>query len=202
MSVSPNDLVGSDASTCWGSEVSEDIDDVSDDDGVQDGGDELDVGDEFEGDEPVGSDQTERVELEREDAFIRRLVDPRLPTPEEIKIHGLKGHVEFRNWCPVCIKARGKELEHTRDKGYERRVPEYSFDYCFPGDELGYKWTVLVGRERVSKTWMAAAVPQKGYVEGRYAVDKCLEFIHENGDSENKIIIKTDQEKSIAYHNF
>ena len=31
MSVSPNDLLGSDASTCWGSEVSEDIDDVSDD---------------------------------------------------------------------------------------------------------------------------------------------------------------------------
>ena len=56
-----------------------------------------------------------------------------------------------------------------------------------------------MGRERVSETWMAAAVPQKGYVEGRYAVDKCLEFIQENGDSENKIIIKSDQEASIEY---
>ena len=46
---------------------------------------------------------------------------------------------------------------------------------------------------------MAAAVPKKGYVEGRYAVDKCLEFIHENGDNENKIIIKSDQEESIQY---
>ena len=42
---------------------------------------------------------------------------------------------------------------------------------------MGYKWTVLVGRERLSKTWMAAAVPKKGYVEGRYAVDNWNSFM-------------------------
>ena len=39
------------------------------------------------GEEPVGSDLAERVQLEREDVFIRKLVDPKLPSPEEIKIH-------------------------------------------------------------------------------------------------------------------
>ena len=102
-------------STYWGSEVSEDVGDLSEDDGEDPAG-EIDVGDQFEGDEPVGSDQTDRVQLDREDEFIRRLVDPKLPTPEEVKVHELKGHVEYRNWCPICIKARGKDLDHTRDK--------------------------------------------------------------------------------------
>ena len=125
MSVSPH-LISDDVSTCWGSEVSEDVGDLSDDD-RENPEEEIDVGDQFEGEEPVGSDQAERVQLDREDEFIRRLVDPKLPTPEEIKVHELKGHIEFRNWCPICIRSRGKDLDHTRDKGHERRIPEYSF---------------------------------------------------------------------------
>ena len=66
-----------DVSTCWGSEVSEDVGDLSEDDG-EDTKEEIDVGDQFEGDEPVGGDQTDRVQLDREDEFIRRLVDPKL----------------------------------------------------------------------------------------------------------------------------
>ena len=106
VSVSPC-LISDDVSTCWGSEVSEDVGDLSDDDG-ESPEKEIDVGDQFEGEEPVGSDQTERIQLDREDEFIRRLVDPKLPTPEEVQVHELKGHIEYRNWCPICIKARGK----------------------------------------------------------------------------------------------
>ena len=109
MSVRPfSDL--DDVSTCWGSEVSEDVGDLSDDDG-ENPEEEIDVGDQFEGEEPVGSDQADRGQLDREDEFIRRLVDPKLPTPEDVKIHELKGHIEFRNWCPICIRARGKDLD-------------------------------------------------------------------------------------------
>ena len=77
-------------------------------------------------------------------------------------------------------------------------MPENSWDYCFPGDELGFKWTVLVGKERKSKSWMAAAVPQKGGV-GKYGTDKCLEFIKDNGYRERHIIVKNDQEVSMQY---
>ena len=31
-----------------------------------------------------------------------------------------------------------------------------------PGDELGFRWTVLVGKERQTKGRMATAIPTKG----------------------------------------
>ena len=104
----------------------------------------------------------ERIRLEEDGAVIKKLVDPKLPSQEMVDHHWLKGHVEYRNWCEVCVKARGKEWDHTKVGEKERLMPEYSFDYCFPGDEMGYKWTVLVGRDRRSKTWMATTIPLKG----------------------------------------
>ena len=79
--------------------------------------------------------------------------------------------------------------------GKDRVLSEYSFDYCFPGDGLGYKWTVLVGRERKSGLCMATIVPMKGST-GKFSVDEVLEFIRENGDQEADIIIITDQENA------
>ena len=64
-------------------------------------------------------------------------------------------------------------MGHKKDDGKERRLPEHSWDYCFPGDEMGFKWTVLVGKERGNKSWMATAVPMKGG-KGRFAIDKCF----------------------------
>ena len=99
--------------------------------------------------EPTG-EACERVALEPEGAVVKRMVDPKLPSEKEVQDHWLEGHVRYRNWCDVCIKARGKEVDHQRDKREERKLPEYSFDYCFPGDEFGFKWAVLVGKERMS----------------------------------------------------
>ena len=96
----------------------------------------------------------------------------------------------------LCEKAQGRDMGHMKDDGKERLLPEYSWDYCFPGDELGFKWSVLVGKEKGSRSLMASAVPNKGG-GSKFVVDKCMEFIGENGDSGNKIIVKTDQEPSI-----
>ena len=46
----------------------------------------------------------------------------------------------------------------------EVEIPEVNFDYCFLGDEMGFKWTVLVGKERKSKSFFATAVPSKELV--------------------------------------
>merc|ERR1712048_180942 len=73
-----------------------------------------------------------------------------------------------------------------------------SLDYCVPGGEMGYKWTALAGRERRSKAWMATTIPSKGGM-GRFAVDKCLEFMAECGDGEREVIVKSDQENSANY---
>ena len=90
----------------------------------------------------------ERVKVEKEGAVVKKLLDPKLPSQEAVDTHWLMGHVEYRNWCEVCVRARGKEWDHTMAADKERLLPEYSWDYCFPGDEMGYKWTVLVWKER------------------------------------------------------
>ena len=100
--------------------------------------------------------------MEPERAFVRNLGDPRLPTKEEVEQHRIRRHIPYRNWCPECVKAMGKEMGYYRDKGKVRDIPEYSWDYCFPGDELGYKWTVLLGKERKTGMIMSSAVPEKG----------------------------------------
>ena len=130
--------------------------------------------------------------------IIKRLLDPRLPSKEEVKEHELSGHLPYRNWCPSCVKAKGKDLDHRKDAGESRGLAEYSFDYCFPGDEFGFKLTVLCGKERVTGMSFATAVPTKG-ASGKFAVDKALEFMEEVGDMTSKVIVKTDQEPSIQY---
>ena len=143
-------------------------------------------------------DQVERLALGKEGAVVRKLVDPKLPSEKEVEEHYVRGHFPYRNWCHICVKAKGKDMGHQKEGGKERKVPEYHFDYCFPGDELGFKWTILVGKERISKTWMATAVPNKG-ASGRFGTDKCLEFSEENGDGDNNVIVKKDQEPSMEY---
>ena len=99
-------------------------------------------------DEYLAGVRAQKIKLEKEDDFVRRLADPTKPNQEEIEAHELRGHVEYRNWCPHCVKTRGRSLPHRNLAGRERKIPEYSFDYAFPGDEFGFKWTVLAGREK------------------------------------------------------
>ena len=138
--------------------------------------------------EKVG-EEVEKFEAEEEGEFIRKINDPRLPSEEEVERHRTGGHVEYRDWCEMCVMSRGRDMPHHRDKGGTRVLPEYSWDYCFPGDEFGHKRTVLVGRERDTKMVMATTVPSKGGI-GRFASDKCCEFMEENGDKVNKVIVK------------
>jgi len=146
----------------------------------------------------MNSGVCERIVLEKDDVVVKRILDPKLPSQDEVDRHCVTGHLPFRNWCPICVKAKGRDVDHKRDSRKERNMPEYSWDYCFPGDELGFKWTVPVGKERGSKSWMATTVPVKGS-SGKFGVDKCLEFIEENGDRDGDILVKTDQEPSIQY---
>ena len=89
-----------------------------------------------------GSEACEKVMAEQDDAVVKRMVDPKLPSQDEVDRHCVMGHLPYRSWCPVCVKAKGRDMDHSRDSGKERKVSEYSWDYCFPGDELGFKWIV------------------------------------------------------------
>ena len=159
-------------------------------------GNESDADDEDVVCEPCGNETTERISRDKGDKCVKRMLDPKLPTGEEVEDH-YRFHIPYRNWCPICVQAKGRDLDHN-PSDRDRKVSEYSFDYCFPGDEFGYKLTVLVGKERLSKNWMATAVPQKGS-SGKLAVDKCLEFMDEMGDRESRVIVKNDQEPAMKF---
>ncbi len=65
-----------------------------------------------------------------EDKRAKKMTDPRRPMHQEIEDHN-RIHVPRRNWCPICVQARGQGLAH-RKPIEERGVAELSFDYCFP----------------------------------------------------------------------
>ena len=94
--------------------------------GREDGDDEGVMG------EPQG-ELVERLGLPVEGDFVRKLADPKLPSGDEVERHRVAGHIPYRNWCPICVKSKGKDMDHMRGEGNDRGVPEYSWDYCFPG---------------------------------------------------------------------
>eukprot|EP00973_Karenia_brevis_P039585 5466009-Karenia_brevis.AAC.1 len=105
-------------------------------------------------------------------------------------------HAVYRSWCSICVRLRSREWDHRKDSGKDRNFSEYAFDYCSPGDECGYKWTALVGKERKTGMLMATTVPQKGG-RGMFAIYKCLNFIDVNGDAKVDILIKSDTEEAM-----
>ena len=143
-----------------------------------------------------GKDEPSRVEPDAEiGGRMRNIGDPRLPTRREVENHNLT-HVPYRNWCPHCVRGRGKDLDHRRSVEDNRRTLEFSFDYCFLGDDGAARMTVLAGRERVTGMMMASAVPAKG-TSGQFAVLKVLEFLKQCGAEEAPVILKSDQEPAI-----
>ena len=128
---------------------------------------------------------------------IKHMLVPRKPTQTEIEEHDLT-HLPYRNWCSICVKIKRKDLDHRTSVEAERGLSEYSFDYCFPGDEFGFKLTVMAGKEKNTGMTFATAVPTQGS-SGRFVVDKALEFVEEIGDYGNSIILKSDQEPCMEY---
>eukprot|EP00973_Karenia_brevis_P021419 2944004-Karenia_brevis.AAC.1 len=61
---------------------------------------------------------------------------------------------------------------------------------------MGYTWTVLVGKERKTGAITATTVLQKGG-RGMFAIDKCIDFIEEVGDSKRDILSKSDTEEAM-----
>ena len=142
-----------------------------------------------------GPEEPRRMQREEDGARLKKIGDPRLPSQKEVEEHYLT-HMPYRNWCPHCVRGRGKDLDHRRAVEEERKIREFSFDYCFPGDDTGFKVTILVGRERVTGMTMASVVPVKGS-SGQFATIKVLEFVQECGAAESEIVLKSDQEPAV-----
>ena len=106
---------------------------VDEDDGLS-----MEVEDKDEKKESYKAVDAERKGKEEDKREIRMLIDPRRPTKEEVDEHELT-HLPCRNWCPICIMAKGKELDHRKSIDEPKGLSEYAFDYCFPGDLLSLR---------------------------------------------------------------
>ena len=45
------------------------------------------------------------------------LGDPKLPSQDEVEYHYVAGHLPYRSWCPICVRAHGRDMDHCRDTG-------------------------------------------------------------------------------------
>ena len=79
-----------------------------------------------EGEVIENGDPVERLALEKEGAVVRKLVDPKLPSKEEVEDHYVRGHFPYRNWCHICVRAKGRDMGHQKEEGKDRKVPELS----------------------------------------------------------------------------
>ena len=112
-----------------------------------------DDGDEDNGDDIEG--------ISRETRKTVRMLDPKLPSREEVEEHNLT-HLPYRNWCRHCVRGRGKEMPHKKAEDDLHNQAEVHFDFCFPGEESGEgNLTIVVARERKTRMTLASAVPTK-----------------------------------------
>ena len=81
-------------------------------------------------------EEAERFEAEDEGEFIRKINDPRLPSKEEIERHRIGGHVEYRVWCDMCVRARSRDMPHYREREERGRCLSIAGTIAFQGTSL------------------------------------------------------------------
>ena len=86
-----------------------------------------DVDVEENGEDPEGSE-------EYGERTVKKMNDPSRPSQADVDTHNLT-HQPYRSWCRHCVRGRGKELPHVKGKDEMGEVPEFHFDFCFPGEE-------------------------------------------------------------------
>ena len=151
----------------------------------------------MEGDEQDDAQEEEEIDAEAaEDAPVKIARDPGDPTPGERERHNAT-HIPYRSWCPVCVKGKGKEESHRRQKrGDESCKPHLCFDYKTFGQEGDYddKATVLVCKDEITKMKFAHICERKGATE-KWVIEKIIEDINRLGYTE--VVLKGDGEPAL-----
>ena len=149
--------------------------------------------------EPESSPENdeEAIEASEEKREVIKMADPRQPSEEERREHNL-ARLPFRNWCPHCVRGRGREADHKKFKEQAEGLHEFHFDFVFMGPENqpGKTLTILVVTERRTKMVMATAAPSKS--TRRFVVERVGAFIKELGIDHLDIVAKSDQEPPIT----
>ena len=133
-----------------------------------------------------------------EEAPVKRLANPADPIPEEREKH-MACHLPYRGWCPICVKARGREDAHYKQtkEQKEKGLPRMAMDYAETGEKLdksdGRK--LLCGRERWTRWTFCHLVTCKGLGDSRI-VGKVTRSMAETGFT--KMGLKGDGEPALV----
>ncbi len=127
----------------------------------------------------------------------RTLNAPIKPSAEDVEKH-YHTHFPYRNWCPVCVKAKGREDAHPRsrgDDGDKGGLPIISLDYQEFDEEAEDPQRVIIGVDEATGSVFGHYVACKGIGDG-WIVKRLVKDIEDIGRS--SIILKTDGEPAIV----
>ena len=122
---------------------------------------------------------------------------PLKPSPKEVADH-YRTHVPFRNWCPVCIKAKAKEAPHRRGKSKTKKgLPRFGLDYAALGEAQDERdcITVLVQKDETTGSLFADKCSMKG-PKDTWMVKRVLKNIESTG--RQNIAAVTDGEPALV----
>ena len=154
--------------------------------------------------QPGGADdgETHQVEDEFEQVSRGRYENPPVrvarnpgdPTDKEVEEHNVT-HLPHRSWCPVCVKARGKEEAHkkVREQG---EVPTVSMDYKSFGEASTEedKVTMIVVKDETTGCVAAHVCEQKSAAD-KWVVERVCDDIDLFGHS--GVVLKGDGEPAL-----
>ena len=144
-------------------------------------------------DDDVNFDSDEGEEVDE----VRRLAAGRAPTAKQRQEHEEENHAVYRDWCPVCIRARGLGNQHRKNK--EKRKEEESegpriySDFFFMSTDDSSTPNLALKFSR-SKRLAATALPAKGVTE--YGTKFFARFIEQTGI--RRFINHSDNERAIV----
>ena len=142
----------------------------------------------------------------------RKVSQPRAPSAEERRVHNLT-HCPFRSWCEHCVRGQGSEYRHSSVVGTnaDDKVPRAIIDYCFLTEGVkrnsddhtaeetsSTSMTALVMKETLCGSVWAYALRSKSVAEDPWVADQISDDLSTVGLAGERIIIKSDQEASIA----
>ena len=73
--------------------------------------------------------------VELEEVFVKVLASPQRPSLKDVELQNAT-HLPYRSWCPVCVKAKGRESPHERQAGSKDGKVMISIDYKSFGETL------------------------------------------------------------------
>ena len=146
--------------------------------------------------ETCGPDQSVREDGGNE-RVPKSLRSPIKPSAEDVASHNLT-HATYRNWCPACVGAKGREDAHRRAATHEEDksgLPIVALDYAMINDETDKEMKLIIGKCEATNNLLAHQVLCKG-VADEWATKRIVRDLEELGKS--GIILKTDGEPAIV----